>query len=223
MPGSTLLLVLDLIGVLAFAVDGALTASRTARLDVVGVVTLGVITALGGGIMRDLLIGRVPPATFSDWRYLAVAATGGVLVCLFGHRMGRRRVARSLTVLDAAGLSLFAVTGTGTALAAGLGPVQSVLLGGLTAIGGGTLRDLLTGRTPQVLSSGLYAVPALLAATVVVLSAQVTHTDVVGVGSVWALVAAGLCFGLRMVGVVRRIDLPGPRQPPLPGGGSSPG
>ena len=102
MPGSTLLLVLDLVGVLAFAVDGALTASRTARLDVVGVITLGVITALGGGIMRDLLIGRVPPATFSDWRYLAVAATGGVLVCLFGHRMGRRRVARSLTVLDAA-------------------------------------------------------------------------------------------------------------------------
>ncbi|PWJ54662.1 Uncharacterized membrane protein YeiH [Quadrisphaera granulorum] len=215
MPGSTLLLVLDLVGVLAFAVDGALTATRAARLDVIGVITLGVITALGGGILRDLLIGRVPPATFSDWRYLAVAATGGVLVCLFGYRMGRRRVATTLTVLDAAGLSLFAVTGTSTALAAGLGPVQSVLLGGLTAIGGGTLRDVLIGRTPRVLSSGLYAVPALLAAVVVVISAQLTQTDVVGIGSVWAVLAAGLCFTLRMVGVLRRIDLPGPRQPPL--------
>ncbi len=211
-PGSTALLVLDLVGVFAFSVNGALTAVRAVRLDVVGVVTLGIITALGGGILRDLLIGRVPPATFSDWRYLAVAASGGVVVCLVGHRLGR--VARSLTVLDAAGLSLFAVTGTGTALAAGLGPTQAVLLGGLTAVGGGTLRDVLVRRTPEVLTGGLYAVPALLAAVVVVLAARATHTDVLGVGSVWAVVAAGLCFAVRMLGVLRRVDLPGPRQHP---------
>lgn len=203
MHGSPLLLALDLVGVLAFAVNGALTAARAVRLDVVGVVTLGVVTALGGGIARDLLIGRVPPATFSDWRYLAVAATGGVVVCLAGHRLGR--VATSLTVLDAAGLSLFAVTGTTTALAAGLGPVQAVLLGGMTAVGGGTVRDVLVRRTPEVLTGGLYAVPALLAGVVVVVG---------GGAPLWAVVGAALCFTVRVVGVARRVDLPGPRQHP---------
>ena len=206
-PGSTLLLVLDLVGVLAFAVNGALTAARAVRLDVVGVVTLGVVTALGGGIARDLLIGRVPPATFSDWRYLAVAAAGGVLVCLVGHRLGR--VARSLTALDAAGLSLFAVTGTTTALAAGLGPVQAVLLGGMTAVGGGTVRDVLVRRTPEILTGGLYAVPALLAGVVVVLADALSLS-----GPLLAGGAAALCFTVRMVGVARRVDLPGPRQHP---------
>lgn len=215
MPGSTLLLVLDLVGVFAFAVNGALTAVRAVRLDVVGVVTLGVVTAMGGGIARDLLIGRVPPATFSDWRYLAVAAVGGVVVCLAGHRLGR--VATSLTVLDAAGLSLFAVTGTSTALAAGLGPVQAVLLGGMTAVGGGTVRDVLVRRTPEVLTGGLYAVPALLAGVVVVLADAFAHPGPVlqgGTAALWAVVAASLCFTVRMVGVAKRVDLPGPRQHP---------
>src|SRR3954467_12911571 len=97
--GPPLLLALDLTGTFAFALDGALTALRLARLDIVGVVTLGMITALGGGIIRDILIDSLPPATFSDWRYLAVAACGGLLAFLFGGRLVR--LSTPITVLDA--------------------------------------------------------------------------------------------------------------------------
>ena len=103
-----LFLVLDLTGTFAFALNGALTAIRVAKLDVVGVVTLGMVTALGGGIIRDILIDSPSPATFSDWRYLAVAATGSLIAFGFSRRLNR--VAGPILVLDAAGLSLFAVS-----------------------------------------------------------------------------------------------------------------
>src|SRR3954452_5387533 len=109
-----LLLALDLTGTFAFALNGALTALRLARLDIVGVVTLGMITALGGGILRDILIDDLPPATFSDWRYLAVAATGSLIA--FGFAPSLDRLARLILVFDAAGLSLFAVSGAIKAL-----------------------------------------------------------------------------------------------------------
>lgn len=197
----TLLLILDLAGVFAFALNGALTAIRVARIDIIGVLTLGVVTALGGGIVRDLMIGDVPPATFSDWRYLAVAATGALVAFALGPRLAR--LAMPITVLDAAGLSLFAVTGAGKALEFGLGPVQAVILGAVTAVGGGTIRDMMLQRVPTVLRSELYAIPALVAATTTV----VAH----GLGPV-ALVpvlAALVCFAIRMVGV--RYDLHAPR------------
>src|ERR671917_1047960 len=126
------LLALDLVGTFAFALNGALTALRVTRLDIVGVVTLGMITALGGGIIRDVLLD-VPPATFNDWRYLAVAGAGGLIAFTFGRRL--ERLNTFITVLDAAGLSLFAVTGAGKALQLGLGPPQSVILGAITGVG----------------------------------------------------------------------------------------
>src|SRR3954454_6528630 len=159
---APLLLGLDLAGTFAFAVNGALTALRVARLDIVGVVTLGIITAIGGGIIRDVLIGTLPPATFSDWRYLAVAAGGGLVAFVAGRRL--ERLNTPITVLDAAGLSLFAVTGASKALGLGLGPAQAVILGAIPGVGGGTLRDVLIRQIPSVLSSGLYAVPALIGA-----------------------------------------------------------
>src|SRR3569832_1721801 len=106
---TPVLLALDLAGTLAFAVNGALTALRVARLDIVGVVTLGMITALGGGIIRDVLLDSLPPATFNDWRYLAVAAGGGLVAFLFGRRLDR--LTSLITVMDAAGLRLIAVPG----------------------------------------------------------------------------------------------------------------
>src|SRR3954453_9667421 len=165
-----LLLALDLTGTFAFALNGSLTALRMARLDIVGVVTLGMITALGGGILRDVLIDSLPPATFSDWRYLAVAATGGLIAFVAGRRVGR--LDPPITVLEGAGLSLFAVTGAGKALDFGLGPAQAVILGAITGVGGGTLRDVLIRRVPSVLSSGLYAIPALVGATATVVVAE---------------------------------------------------
>ena len=164
----TLLLVLDLVGTFAFALDGALTALRLTRLDIVGVVTLGIITALGGGIIRDLMIGSVPPATFSDWRYLAVATVGGLIAFALARRL--ERLTLPISLLDAAGLSLFAVTGASKALDYGLGAGQAVILGALTGVGGGTLRDVLIRRVPAVLHSGLYAIPALVGAAITVIA-----------------------------------------------------
>ena len=200
----TLLLVLDLVGTFVFALDGALTALRTARLDIVGVVTLATVTALGGGIIRDLIIGAVPPATFSDWRYLAVATTGGLVAFALARRL--ERLSLPISLLDAAGLSLFAVTGASKALDYGLGAGQAVILGALTAVGGGTLRDVLIRRVPAVLHSGLYAIPALIGAAITV--AAVSG----GVfGPVAAAAAAASCFLVRMVGV--RYGLNAPRPP----------
>jgi uncharacterized membrane protein YeiH len=203
---SPLLLSLDLAGTFAFALNGALTAIRMAKLDVVGVVTLGMITALGGGIVRDILIDSLPPATFSDWRYLAVAAGGSLVAFGFGWRLDR--LATPILVLDAAGLSLFAVTGASKALDFGVGAAQAVILGAITAVGGGTQRDVLIGRVPVVLRSELYAIPALVAATVVVV------TDRTGTyGTPAALAAAALCFGIRMLGVRYRLNAPSPPGP----------
>lgn len=203
---SPLLLTLDLGGTFAFALNGALTAIRVAKLDVVGVVTLGMITALGGGILRDILIDSLPPATFSDWRYLVVAAAGSLIAFAFGRPLNR--LSGAIVALDAAGLSLFAVTGASKALDFGVGAGQAVILGAITAVGGGTLRDVLTGRVPVVLRSELYAIPALLAATIVVV------TERIGVyGGAAALGAAALCFGVRMLGV--RYHLNAPRPPDM--------
>lgn len=199
-----LLLTLDLAGTFAFALNGALTAIRVAELDIIGVLTLGVITALGGGILRDIVIDSLPPATFSDWRYLAVAAAGALIAFTLGPRL--ERLSRSITVLDAAGLSLFAVTGASKALAFGLGPVQAVLLGALTGVGGGTVRDMMLQRVPTVLRSELYAIPALLGAAVTVAAIELHHY-----GLAMAVVAALLCFALRMTGV--HFGLNAPRAP----------
>lgn len=202
-----LLLALDLGGTFAFALNGALTAINVAKLDVVGVVTLGMVTALGGGIIRDILIGSLPPATFSDWRYLLVAAVGSLVAFAFGPRLSR--LAAPILLLDAAGLSLFAVTGASKAIDFGVGPAQAAILGTVTAVGGGTVRDALIGRVPVVLRSELYAIPALLGAVVVVVT---DGTGVYGVGT--AVVAALLCFAVRMLGVRYRLNAPRPPNRP---------
>ena len=202
---STLLLVLDLVGTFVFALDGALTALRVARLDIVGVVTLGMVTALGGGVIRDLLIGAVPPATFSDWRYLAVATAGGLVAFVVGR--GLERLALPINLLDAAGLSLFAVTGASKALDFGLGAVQAVILGAVTAVGGGTLRDVLVRRIPAVLHSGLYAIPALIGAAITVAASLAGLYGVVA-----AVAAAAACFLVRSLGIFFDINAPRPPE-----------
>lgn len=199
-----LLLGLDLAGTFAFALNGALTAIRSARIDIFGILTLGIITAVGGGIVRDLVIGATPPPGFADWRYLGVAAAGATVAFLFGHKMSR--LVSAITVLDAAGLSLFAVTGAAKAVAYGLGPVPAALLGVTTAVGGGTIRDVMIGRMPVIFRGPLYAIPALVAATVTVLAIV---TGVYGVAA--AIVAAVMCFVLRMASVRFGWQAPQPR------------
>jgi uncharacterized membrane protein YeiH len=197
----TLLIVLELTGTFVFGLNGALTAMDAEELDLVGVVVLGAMTALGGGIIRDILIGALPPATFRDWRYLAVAL-GSAMVAFVAHRC-LDRVTRSINLFDAAGLSLFCVTGTAVAYTHGLGPFQSTILGAITAVGGGTLRDIIIRRVPAVLTSGLYAVPALVGAaiTAVALNFAFYSTAVV-------LAAAFACFAIRLAGLRYNLNVP---------------
>jgi uncharacterized membrane protein YeiH len=201
---SSTFLIVDLTGTFAFALNGALTALRVVRVDIIGVVTLGMFTALGGGIIRDILLDALPPATFSDWRYLTVAAGGGLVAFVFGRHLDR--VAKPILVLDAAGLSLFAVSGALKGLEFGVGFSQAVILGTITAVGGGTLRDVLIREIPSVLTSGLYAIPALLGALVVVAADRLGAA-----GLPAAVAAAGVCFVIRMLGV--RYDLSAPVPP----------
>jgi uncharacterized membrane protein YeiH len=200
---TPLLLALDLTGTFAFGLNGALTAVRAARLDVVGVVALGMITALGGGVIRDVLIGAIPPATFRDWRYFVLAA-GGALIA-FGLSRRLDRLDTPIQVLDAVGLSVFAVIGGNKALTFGLGIGPALVLGVVTAVGGGTIRDTLVRRIPSVLRSDLYAIPALVAAAMTVAT---TLTGVYGVPA--ALGAAAVCFVIRMLGLRYGLNAPGP-------------
>lgn len=203
MEQPLLLLVLDLTGTFAFALNGALTAVHAVRVDIVGVIALGMVTAMGGGVIRDVMLVQ-PPATFQDWRYLAVAAFGALIAFAFGHNMSR--LSTPIEVLDAVGLSFFAVTGAMKAIDFGLGPVQAIILGTITAVGGGTIRDALLGRVPSVLRDGLYAVPAFIGAGIAVLS------SLFGLyGAVTAVIAAAVCFLIRVLGLRFAWNAPVPR------------
>ena len=158
-----------------------------------GVVVLAAVVGLAGGITRDGLIGT-PPATFRDWRYLAAAAAAG-LVCFFWGRM-LERAERSVMLFDALGLGLFAVTGATKALQFGLGPVPAILLGAITGVGGGVLRDVLLRQVPTVLREGLYAVPALLGAALPVVAQQAGSTN-----SGFPVLGAAVCVVVRLLGL----------------------
>jgi uncharacterized membrane protein YeiH len=154
------------------------------------VVVLAAVVGLAGGITRDVLIGT-PPATFRDWRYLAATAAAGV-VCFFAGR-ALERAQRSIMIFDALGLGLFAVTGASKALQFGLGPVQAILLGTITGVGGGVLRDVLLRAIPTVLREGLYAVPALLGATVLVIAQRAGSTN-----PAFPVLGAAVCVAVRL-------------------------
>lgn len=188
---------LDLVGVFAFAVSGALMAVRR-DFDVVGIAVLAVVTALGGGILRDLVLGDTPPPAFTEWPYLVVALAAAALTAV-AHR-GFTRLERPLLVFDAAGLGLFCVAGTEKALDAGLAPVAAALLGVTTAVGGGVLRDVVARETPALVrpDSELYALPAVAGA----LAFGVAWTLDVRGPAVGAVVA-GLVFLVRVLALRR--------------------
>jgi uncharacterized membrane protein YeiH len=190
----------DLVGVAVFAASGA-SAAIGKRLDLFGVAFVGFVAALGGGILRDLVIGAVPPLAFADWRYAVTAVLASIAVFWLHPQLNRLR--RTVLLLDAAGLGLFTVTGTLKALDAGVPPVGACLIGMLTAIGGGLARDLLTGEIPVVLQRDIYAIVALGGAVLVtVLRAQGLA------GPVPLATAAALMTGLRMLALYRRWSAP---------------
>jgi uncharacterized membrane protein YeiH len=169
------------------------------------VLVLAFAAATAGGIGRDLIIGAVPPPAIADPRYIVVPIVAGVLTFVWHPLVSRLKT--SILVLDGAGLALFAVSGAFKALEFGLGPVAAVLLGGLTGIGGGMVRDILVSEVPTVFRAELYAVAALAGASVVVLG------DLAGVAAPAVAFGGALtCFGLRMIGVRRGWRLPTPRE-----------
>ena len=199
-PISPLLTALDLIGTFAFALSGA-AAGIKHRADLFGMLVLAFVAATAGGLTRDLLIGAVPPAAISDLNYTFVAIAAGLI--LFALPRVARQVGPLVALLDAAGLAVFAVSGTDKALAYGIHPVSAAMLGMLTGIGGGIVRDILVNEVPIVLRRDLYAVAALAAGALVS----------VGYGLHWPSAPTGvaamlLCFVLRVLAIQRRWGLP---------------
>jgi len=207
-PIDTLVLALDLGGTFVFALSGAMAGIRH-RLDVFGVVVLAFAAGNAGGIMRDVAIGAVPPAALADWRYIAVSLLAGLVIV--GLHRPVRRLQDAVLVADAGGLALFAISGTIKATAFGLNPVAAVLLGVLTGIGGGMLRDVLVAEVPTVLRADLYAVAALAGAVVMATG------DLLGLPlTPVAIAGAAVCFGLRLIALRRGWELPRPRTAEQP-------
>ena len=203
--GQWFVLFLDIMGTFAFAVSGAGAGVRR-ELDFFGVLVLSFAAAVSGGVLRDVLIGAVPPAALSDWRYLATAVTAGTITFWWYPLMNQLK--NPVQWFDTAGLSLFAVAGTQKALAYGLSPPMAALLGMLTGIGGGMVRDILLSEVPSVLRSELYAVAALVGAIIVAVGEAPGLHPILS-----ALLGAASCFALRTAAIRLRLQLPVARVP----------
>ena len=197
-------LVLDLLGTFVFALSGGTVAVRR-RLDVFGVLVLSVAAGLAGGLLRDIVLGALPPSAFADTRYLLAAIAAGVTV-FFGYRL-IECLSKPVMVLDAMGLGLFAVTGCRKALLFGLDPLPAVILGVLTGVGGGALRDILVSETPRVLREEVYALAALLGAVIVVLGTRSGLPDLAVTAT-----AVSVTFLVRVVSVWRGWHAPRARS-----------
>ncbi len=211
---SELQLALDLIGVFVFALSGALVGVRK-HLDLLGVVVLAWVAGLGGGMIRDVFLGDLPPVGISDWRLMGAAVLAGLFIFSIHSRLvevrekgGRSRVrialiTRLVRLLDAAGLAVFSVGGALKAVSFGTSGFAAVLIGVITAIGGGLLRDVSVREVPEVLQRELYALPALVGATTVVIAFQ---SGYLATGVIWACVL--LVFSIRIVAVVLDLNAP---------------
>jgi uncharacterized membrane protein YeiH len=201
---STTLLALDLVGVFVFALSGGLAAVR-ARLDIFGVSVVALVTALGGGILRDTLLGINPPYALRHWQYLLVPVIAAAIVFVWHPQVARAR--KLVLVLDAAGLGLFTVTATQKSLDFGLGWAACCVVGVITGIGGGLLRDVLLRQIPVVLQREIYAVAALIGAVLVCLGRSLHQLH-----APWLIATALVVFGVRLVALVRHWSAPTARN-----------
>lgn len=199
---ASLLLTLDLAGTAVFAISGAAVGVKH-RLDVFGVCVVAFVAGNAGGMLRDVLIGAVPPVALRSWHYVTVSLVAGVVTFVWHPRL--ERLHTPVLIFDAAGLGLFSVSGTQKALAFGLNPLIAALLGMLTGIGGGMLRDVLVREIPTVLRKDLYALAALAGAAVVV-AGPLLHLPPTAA----TIGGAVLCFTIRIVAIRRGWGLPRP-------------
>jgi uncharacterized membrane protein YeiH len=195
------LLVADLTGTLVFATEGAMTAINN-DLDLLGVAVLAFATALGGGIIRDILLGDLPPAALRDRRYPLLVLGAGAAV-FFLHHYVRAVPLIVIQVLDAAGLALFAITGTEKAMMRRMNHLVAVLLGTITGVGGGTIRDILLAQVPNVLRFEVYATAALVGSALMVIAKRVRLST-----NLAAILGGVTCFLLRIVSLWRHWSLP---------------
>jgi uncharacterized membrane protein YeiH len=191
----TLIEVLDWVGTLVFAFSGALLGVHK-RFDLFGVLFLAFVVAVVGGMMRDVLIGAIPPVAITDIHYFLISIAGGLITFYWYPRVATLK--RQMLLFDAVGLALFAVTGAQKAIDHGINPLMAALLGMITGIGGGMTRDVLAGDVPFVLRGDLYAVTALAA------GATVSLGHVLGVAPVAPmLLGATICVFLRLMAIYR--------------------
>jgi uncharacterized membrane protein YeiH len=200
-PGpDRLLFWADIAGTLVFAVEGAMAAVN-GNLDFIGIVVLAFCTALGGGLIRDILLGALPPAALRDWRYPTIPIVAAVLV-FFLHRYVRA-IPAAIQVLDAAGLALFAVAGTIKARLHKMNALVAIMLGTITAVGGGTIRDVLLNQVPNVLRIEVYASAALAGSACMIAARRLRLSS-----NAAAAIGAVVCFLLRILGLWRHWNLP---------------
>jgi uncharacterized membrane protein YeiH len=193
---------LDLLGTFVFGLSGAMLAVRR-DLDVFGIAVLALAAALSGGLIRDMALGATPVAALASSHYLLAAGVAALCV-YFGHRQ-IEKLSKPVMILDALGLGLFAVTGTRKALEHGLDPLPAIVLGVLSAVGGGAVRDLLVTEVPRVLREEVYALAALLGAGIVVLGDLLALDPVIA-----AMAGAAAAALIRILSVLRGWQAPKP-------------
>ena len=190
------------LGVFAFGISGAVAALRR-RVDLFGAVVLGFVAACSGGILRDILIGALPPDNIRSWVPLAVSSASALFTLVF-YQTITRRLQNPVQIFDALGLGLFAVLGAEKALVYGIGAVWAIILGAVTSIGGGMMRDILLARVPTVLRAEIYATAALAGAAIFVAGKELAlWPDAYGI-----VIGAGSCTLIRLLALYRKWQLP---------------
>ncbi|PAP82364.1 hypothetical protein B1759_01030 [Rubrivirga sp. SAORIC476] len=202
---SDVLTALDLVGTFVFALSGAFKGVRN-QLDWLGIAVLAVLTGVGGGLIRDVLLGDTPPAVFRDERFFLACLAGAVAVIVAARPIAARW--NRVMVADALGLGLFAALGALKGAQAGLGPLGVVMMGSLTAVGGGVIRDVLVGERPAVLDRGFYATAAVIGSALLVGLDTLGATVPVQIG-----VAAVATSALRFRAMLTSMHLPRPSPP----------
>lgn len=190
-------------GILAFAISGALVGVRH-NLDLLGVLVVGISTGIGGGVIRDVILGVHPPVSFLVWPYWVTALLGSLVVFFFHPRLSKIR--RFEIVFDAFGLGIFSAYGAAAATAADLDPVTAIFVGTIVSIGGGLIRDVLVNDVPGVLTRELYAVSAIVGASVATVITQFTDNLMIA-----SIVGGVLAISLRLTSYARGWHLPKPR------------
>jgi uncharacterized membrane protein YeiH len=198
---TRLLRMIDLAGSFVLAIEGASIAAGKG-LDWFGVLMISLATAMGGGMIRDILVGEHPPEALRGWSILTVGLVGGLCTLFAFHSVEQIPRAVLITV-DALGLSLLAVSGVEKAIEYKLTPIAAVMMGAIAGTGGSTIRDVLLAQVPAVLQTDILATAAIAGAVVMVMLRKV------GVGANWAALFGGAtCFALRVVAVWQHWSLP---------------